>query len=357
MASSTPKTQKRLLDFLNENQEPFILEAYLSEREYYSKRWILRGDSSNSSKKPPTSCLNKKKKAHFPFCKVLKALCNKLAFHRESKNVLTKVNDQRNKHACVPQPNWVNHILQFSSASNSTMFNSCSNIDEEGTSIVSHKDQHLVYSHTLCNMGLQRNSRRKRQRSIKGSPKALGKIPLRRVPNVNENVGVMQQRIKSCGVILPKKITEESLLSAAIWSSLLGQSMKKGRTKELKELIPGTNDVSQILKSKRVLHRIKKMLFDCVKDIAITLPKEGDRKKGYTQFMGPLDLGRLVRRRPGDGANLTYLFTVDYLNSIMDWSNFEPHVKDISAEITDAILDNINSEIVLEMIGTLTPNI
>jgi hypothetical protein len=43
------------------------------------------------------------------------------------------------------------------------------------------------------------------------------------------------------------------------------------------------------------------------------------------------------------------------MDSIMEWSKFVPEVKDISFEITDAILDIMNSEIVSEMIGTLTP--
>ncbi|TKY57918.1 hypothetical protein E2542_SST14972 [Spatholobus suberectus] len=363
MASATPKQKKRLGDFLSEQQEPFILEVHLSER-VYSKRWSLNGDSSITSEKPTTSGLNKKKNALLPFYQVLKSLYNKLAFHKESKSTLTKVHeyDQRNKHAGVPQSTRVDHIVQFSSDRSSSMLNSRSDIDEEGNSILSHEDQHLFYSHTLSNMEPQR---RQRQRCIEGSPESLGKRPVRRVPNVSEDVRRMQQRIRSCGVILPKKIREDSLLSAAIWSSLLDQSIKKRNcTRGLGELLPGTNDVSQILKSKRVLHRIKKMLFDCVKDITITLPTEDDRKEGYRQFMGPPEIGNLVRQRTNkrgqqgfDRANLTHLLTLDYLNSIMEWSRFEPHVRDIGIEITDAILDNIHNEIVSEMIGALTSNI
>lgn len=105
------------------------------------------------------------------------------------------------------------------------------------------------------------------------------------------------------------------------------------------------------------------MLFDCVKDIAITLPTQDDRKKGNRKFMGPLQIGKVLPQRTkkwgqqvGYGENLTYLLTLDYLNSIMEWRRFEPHVKGISVEITDAILDSIHNEIVLEMIGTFTRN-
>lgn len=147
MASPTPKHQKRLGEFLNEQQEPFILEVYLSEREY-SNRWSLDEDSSNTSEKPTTSSLNKNKKVLLPFFQVIRALYNKLACNKESKNITTKNHHQRNKHEGFRKP-----IVQFSSDSSSTMFNSCLDIDEEGTSTLSHRDQHLFYSHTLCNMG------------------------------------------------------------------------------------------------------------------------------------------------------------------------------------------------------------
>ncbi|MED6197707.1 hypothetical protein PIB30_059194 [Stylosanthes scabra] len=42
MASSTTKPQKRLRDFLTEQQEPFMLEVYLLERQYLSSKWWKR---------------------------------------------------------------------------------------------------------------------------------------------------------------------------------------------------------------------------------------------------------------------------------------------------------------------------
>jgi len=155
MASPTLNPHKKLGEFLHEEQEPFILEVYLSEREY-SNRWSSNdGDSTNTSEKPTTSGLNKRKKGILPFFHMLKALYKKLSFPKESKSVLlTKVYeyDQRNKHEAVLEHTQLDHILQFSSDSRFTMFSSCQDIDEEGTSMLSHKQQHLFYSHTLYNM-------------------------------------------------------------------------------------------------------------------------------------------------------------------------------------------------------------
>ena len=161
MASATAKPQKRLGEFLTEQQEPFILDVYLLERRY-SKGWSLNGDSGKSSKKPANSSLNKKRKAMLQFSKVLlPALCSKLDFHKES-IILTKDYGQRNRHVGVPEDGCDDHIVQFSSASSSTVFNPCSDVGEDEDSIWSHEDHHNLFSSdtcqnsSVCNMGLKR---------------------------------------------------------------------------------------------------------------------------------------------------------------------------------------------------------
>jgi hypothetical protein len=171
---------------------------------------------------------------------------------------------------------------------------------------------------------------------------------------VNEDVGEMQQRVS-----MPKKTTEDSLLSVAIMN-LLGVSMKREDcTNVLQEYLPEPH-VPHVLKSKRVLHMIKKLLFDCVGDINISLPSKVERNQVCRQSKGPIELEKLNcqgtrewRQNIEDG--LMSLLTIDYMDSIMEWSKFVPEVKDISFEITDAILDIMNNEIVSDMIGTLTP--
>ncbi|KAL1339129.1 hypothetical protein AAHE18_U011200 [Arachis hypogaea] len=67
--------EKRLAEFLNEKQEPFILELYLLERGY-SKRLTSKSTSLSS-------LCGKRKKSVLSFSKVLTALPNKLAFHNK----------------------------------------------------------------------------------------------------------------------------------------------------------------------------------------------------------------------------------------------------------------------------------
>ncbi|XP_058725099.1 uncharacterized protein LOC131596463 isoform X1 [Vicia villosa] len=151
--------QKRLGEFLNEHQEPFMLELYLVERGYLNE---------DSFKK-------RKKKVLLPFSKFLAPIVNKLVFHSQGRD-----NGQRKKHASC-------NVQISSASSNSTMFNSCSNVDEEGTSISSHKDHQLCSSH-IHQACKECNMRWERQRCIEG------KIPLESDSNVDEDVGKMHQR-------------------------------------------------------------------------------------------------------------------------------------------------------------------
>jgi hypothetical protein len=163
-----------------------------------------------------------------------------------------------------------------------------------------------------------------------------------------------------CGVVVPKKFTEESLLSAALFSSLIQTSKKDHNyTKELQEILG--HDVSHhVMKSKRVLHKTKRLLFDCVRELTKNLPE-----KDCKQFMGPEKLGKMLWERTKEWSsqrggnyerNLSNLLNLDYLDSINEWSEFKTEVKDISIEIADAILECVIRDVVVaDMIEILSP--
>lgn len=163
---------------------------------------------------------------------------------------------------------------------------------------------------------------------------------------LNKDVSVwgIEQRIQSCGgVLVPKKITEDSLLSAALWSSLINQTAKR------------KNYNKKVLQ----MEKAKQLLFDCVKEMTINHPRKVDRQQGYKQFMGPEKLWKRTKewsqRATGNETNLTkYLLNFDYLDSMNEWSEFKPQVREISVEIADAILERVNNDIVCEMIPILS---
>ncbi|CAL5204816.1 unnamed protein product [Lathyrus oleraceus] len=328
MASPSPKPQKKLSEFLNEQQEPFILELYLLERSNSSK--TLTSTSTKNFEKPTISCfLNKKRKPFFPFCKILTCV------HKKKLAAAIKNSHTTNKHtnAGVTITHEANNVDRtqtaietdrFSTASSSTVFHSCSDIDDEEdrTSFSSHNYHNPLFSSDSgCNIEIQSqqdtDNRKCHQRCIK----------------VCVTHETLNKDVCVCGVAVPRKITEESLLSAAIFSSLI-QTAKKDQKNYTKQL-------RQILEHKRVLYKTKKLLFDCVKEFTKNMKKK-DRKK----LMGGEKLGMIIwkRRKEGGGnyeTNITNLLDLDYLESINEWSEFKTEMKDISIEIADAILERV----------------
>ncbi|XP_058781144.1 uncharacterized protein LOC131655267 [Vicia villosa] len=324
MASPSPKPQKKLSEFLNEQQEPFILELYLLERSNSSK--TLTSTSPNNFQKPSSSCfLNKKRKPLFPFCKILTCV------HKKKLPAAIKKSYTTNKHPNVGITREANNADQtqtasetdrFSTASSSTVFHSCSDIDDEEdrTSFSSHKYHNPLFSSdSVCNTGIQSqqgtDNRKCHQKCIK----------------VCVTHETLNKDVCVCGVVVPKKISEESLLSAAIFSSLI-QTAKRDQKNYTKQL-------RQILEHKRVLHKTKKLLFDCVKEFTKNM-----KKKDCKKFMGAEKLGKIIwkRRKESGGnyeTNITNLLNLDYLDSINEWSEFKTEMKDISIEIADAILE------------------
>ncbi|CAK8568394.1 unnamed protein product [Lathyrus sativus] len=325
MASPSCKPQKKLSDFLNEHQEPFILELHLLERSNSSKTFT--STSPQNFETPTTSCfLNKKRKPLFPFCKILTCV------HKKKLPATIKNSDTANKHPNVGvtithEANNVDRTQtatetdRVSTASSSTVFHSCSDIDDEEedrTSFSSHKYHNPLFSSdTVCNIEIQSqqdtDNRKCHQRCIK----------------VCVTHETLNKDVCVCGMAVPK----ESLLSAAIFSSLIHTAKRDQKiyTKQLR----------QILEHKRVLYKTKRLLFDFVREFTKNM-----KKKDCKQLMGGEKLGKIIwkRRKEGGGnyeTNISNLLNLDYLDSMNEWSEFKTEMKDVSIEIAEAILERV----------------
>ncbi|MED6220394.1 hypothetical protein PIB30_044417 [Stylosanthes scabra] len=321
--ASSPKQERRLGEFLTEKQEPFILDLYLLERGY-SKRWTSNSNSNNNggNKTSTTSfslCGGSKKKRNksvLRFSKVLTALHKKLAFHNQKLCAAKTVHHDDDA---------VEETDRFSTASSSTVFNSCSDFDEDRNSSASQSDkpssQHATNNGKHCQSCLEQGNQ-----------------------ELNEDVSGMikERRIGNCGDLAAKKITGNSLLSAALWSLLIQTAKNEsyGYKMELQDLL-GTKNVSQMLNSKGVLHKTKQVLFDCFREEELMGGEEA--------------LGRMIcqwGQQVGDEtkSKVTNLLTLDYNKSMSDWSKLEQHVKAISVEIAEGILEGVKDEIVSDMV-------
>ncbi|KAK9225951.1 hypothetical protein WN943_010996 [Citrus x changshan-huyou] len=311
MASTpAPKTIKKLGQFLEEQQEPFILEIYLSERGCIKKQ----KKNLNSSKflKRSTS-LNNSIKGVTIYSKLLKAAYNKLVPIKDSPKVKNSNDGQE-----VAEAN------QFSSASSTTTeVNSCSESE-----VKLQKDDISFRGHN-CRSAENEAASVLQEESEQISP-----------------VSVLQEENQSRSTITQaKNITEDSLLSASLWN--------------LEELVCSKLN-SKVVKSKKILQQTKQLLFDCVREVLKTNDENGNdrRQQSCREFMGPELLGKLMseklkawEKQSGDELNITRLLDFDFQDSVQEWSDFKQQMRDIAFKIGDAILEEIRDQLVTDLVS------
>lgn len=140
MASTTAKPAKQLGELLQEQQEPFTLDAYLIERGYEKKSMNSKTEGKcgfcnvNSIKflsRSTTSGLNKSRKAS----KFWRAICKKLVYTDKSKSLDKSICDVKVVEFSVNEmPKNGQEVAEsdrFSSASSTTVYNSCSESDDK----------------------------------------------------------------------------------------------------------------------------------------------------------------------------------------------------------------------------------
>ncbi|XVF36455.1 hypothetical protein REPUB_Repub19eG0060100 [Reevesia pubescens] len=359
---------RQLGELLQEQQEPFILEVYLSERGCVRKNLTsganfigCHGNSGKFLKKFGSQNQSKKGIPHFP--KLLKVvLCNKFF---KIKGLRTKNSDdedgkpsttvtemgRNNQETAEPD--------RFSSASCTTVYNSCSDsdIDESSMFADSSKSDFKLYNErenkvaadTKFQWSCMEDSKQNSPQSV------LEEILSTSTSSPLDNTRrVSSARQKS---LLPKLITEDSILSTSLWNLLLKttaaeKSSCAGLTEELQEP-DRSNNSSPFSISKRVLQQTKQLLLDCVRELVDKHEKE---EKGK-EFLGSEEIGKLICekikgwgiKRCGDESNLKQLLEIDVMESTKEWNDFESQKKNIGLVIGNAIAEEITNEVVMDM--------
>ncbi|KAK1554140.1 hypothetical protein Q3G72_008318 [Acer saccharum] len=364
MATTTSKPVKKLGQFLEEQQEPFVLEIYLSEKGCPKKK-NKKLNSDKSMKKRSGSCSKpntSKKGCIIPqFPKLFKVIYNKLVSINGS-SLKIKNNDKRDGEFNVTEvaknDQQVAESDQFSSASSTTVFNSCSESDAEEATTA-----HQPFR--ICNPEQKQTDADSDQwRHIEESKQISPVSVLEGITSNNsrQDLGTSQEEnnpSKSCKIVT-KKISDDSILSASLWNLFFHSATEKPSdvgAAELQDLVR-YKPTSEFLKSKRVLQQTKQLLFDCVRE-AVETQQHGkeesqiNRKENLeSELLGKLICEKVKawRRQSGSRLNITKLLDSDYQDSAQEWNNFEPEIKDTAMEIGDAILEEIRDQIVTEMV-------
>lgn len=310
MASTTaPKTVKKLGQFLEEQQEPFILEIYLSERGCITKKKNL---NSGKFLKRSTSLTNSIKGVTI-YSKLLKAAYNKFVPIKYCPKIKNNNDGQE-----VAEAN------QFSSASSTTTeFNSCSQSD-----VQLQKDDMSFQAHAC--------------QSAENEAASVLHEESEQIGPISE---LQEENQSKSSITLAKNITEDSLLSASLWN--------------LEELV-WSKPNSKVFKSKKILKQTKQLLFDCVREVLKTNDENGKdrRQQSCREFMGPELLGKLMseklkawEKQSGDELNITRLLDFDFQDSVQEWSDFKQQMRDIAFKIGDAILEDIRDQMVTDLVS------
>ncbi|TYJ35291.1 hypothetical protein E1A91_A05G226600v1 [Gossypium mustelinum] len=328
------KPLRQLGELLQEQQEPFILEVYLSERgccHGNSGKFLDKCGSQNKSKK--------KRISHFP--KVLKALlCNKLF---KIKGVKTKNSDDEE----------TEDADRFSSASSATMYNSCSDSDVE-------LDEPPMFADTsMSDLKLYHETGEKAAADTEFEWRCMEE----QVSTSTSSCPLdnSRQQVSGKRLFWSKLIKEDSILSAWLLNLLLHHRQEKSSCVGFKQLkVPHWSTSSRPSSmSKRVLQQAKQLLFDCVREL---VENNHDKEQKGKSFKESGEEIRKVRcenmkgwgKRCGDGSNIKQLLELDIINSTQEWKNgCESQKRDVGIVIGNAIVEVITSEVVMDIMNVL----
>ncbi|XVE55720.1 hypothetical protein DITRI_Ditri03aG0180800 [Diplodiscus trichospermus] len=366
--TTVSKPARQLGELLQEQQEPFILEVYLSERgclrrnlnsganffgcHGYSGKFLKKFGSQNQSKKGIP---------HLP--KVLKvAPCNKFFTIKGSR---TKNSDDEDGKLGVTEMDRYNQENaepdRFSSASSTTVYNSCSDrdLDEPSMSADNFKSNLKLYNEREKKAAadakfqwscMEEDSKQHNPQSLlEEMYTSTGTQPdnrrLKFITNTDElKTARRVSRTRQKNFLLPKLITEDSIFSASLWNSLLQNRPEESSCGGLTEQQrgPDQSNSSAFSIPRRVLQQTKRFLFDCVRELA-----ENNHSK---QLLGSEEIGKVMCEKMkgwGDESNIWEWFDFSQGH---EWKDYESEKRDIGLVIGNAIVEEITTEAVMDMI-------
>ncbi|GFY85968.1 hypothetical protein Acr_04g0007060 [Actinidia rufa] len=308
-ASSKPAIVKQLGEFLQEKQEPFILEIYLLERGYLKNlnpNTGFRYCSSNSSsflKRSASLGLSRRRKV-IPNCsKIVKAVFNKLVSVSSNQKLKNSASGKGNSSVGDREKA---ESDRFSSASSTTVFHSCSESDAEDGPNSLQKDGDSCPASKFCNLVQEKEvvtDRKLQLRSREEDSKELS-------PCVGHNKNAK---------------TRDNIYAFSFSKSIFQTSVDEPK---------GSDPSSQYIIDKRDLQQSKQLLFDCVRELVETGGWKKRRRQQLVELPRPEELGKLLcedirtwSKLSGNETNTTQLLNSDLAASVGEWSDFETQAR------------------------------
>ncbi|XVF64222.1 hypothetical protein PTKIN_Ptkin09bG0151200 [Pterospermum kingtungense] len=330
--TTTSKPARQLGELLQEQQEPFILEVYLSERRCVGKNTTSGANSIYCHGNPDkfrknSGTRNKRKKGipHFPT--VLKFVCNKFL---TIKGLRAKNSDEEDGKPSIIEMDRNNRETAGPDSS-TRVYDSSSDSDTDEPSKFADNSKSKRKENIVLSVGVTDNANRLLMQSFNGVAwdtalnhclkKNLLQPPL--LDNSRRGSSTMQKSF------LPKLITEDSILSASLWNVLLQTTPERWSFEGLTELQgPDSSNSSQLSISKEELV---------------------DNNHGK-EVLGSEEIGKAIGEKIkgcGEESNIQQLLESDILDSTQgqEWNDFESQKRDIG----NAIAEEITDEVVMDM--------
>lgn len=150
------------------------------------------------------------------------------------------------------------------------------------------------------------------------------------------------------------KTVQEEISGDSIYSDSYNslKTFLSGKSSELNK----PDSYSQYTKVKLALQQTKQLMFDCVKEIVETQRLKNRSQGQFREPMGAEAIGKILCENilgwSAQSVHVNYsnkVLDTDKLDSAEEWDDFEQG-KEISMEIADCILEDISSDIVMDMI-------
>lgn len=333
---------KQLGDFLQEQQEPFILEAYLLERGYSSS------SVGTCLKRSVSSGLRRNRK-FIPNCsKIVRALFSRILTVTDDHKV-SKISEIRGKSVCVSEIDSVKLEMadddKFSSASSTTIFNSCSESDGEDVHYASSKDGFLAipdYYQAIKDDNEVTADRRFRLENGEDSKQL-------------SPVSVLEHTQSADGSPFCRKDGDPRRTHKLVSTTVCAYKSEMAFCSGFSEFCK-PDASSQYAKNKKAVQKSKQLLFDCVREVVEKHKKCYPEGQQIQQILGPEKLWELIcqniwcwSKESIHETNTTHLLHLDILSSAQEWSNFDHHRQEIGMQLADAILEDISHEIITDM--------
>ncbi|KAJ8768852.1 hypothetical protein K2173_023847 [Erythroxylum novogranatense] len=318
---------KKLREHLHEQQEPFALETYISER-----RILL-------NKNPDRACrCNLKKRRILPAKEILKLILYKFIWHSHSKKGLKLHKAHRQD-------------LLSNANENSHSIGRTASVSERSNSIAllprnyrapkySRSNKRLVVGDTNFQWGSKQDSEQLSPVSVLNGISSSSKV-CQFMP---------RQEQEASRNALSKTTEEDCALSAFLWELLLNSMPETNQNHcGLGEVMEKAGpDLPHHMKNIRALQQNKQLLFDSVNEAIKMHRRNSSRGKHVQEFTGVQELGKFICENicSWEKQDASQHRKVDCFSTIEDKDYFQQQSKMTGAEIGDIIMDEIIQEIV-----------